>query len=124
MKYSVAIYFCVSKSSPKQFNTRFKFYNDIVTHEFVVKDIKKTKKLNVVDCNIIEYKSSEFNRELFLKYADSQCKILYNSNIKDLDKIIFSFNKKTLDVTPFICTLKNKKKVEISYDKGEIMIND
>ena len=43
-KHSVAIYFCVSKSSPKQYNTGFKFYNGIVTHEFVVNDIKKTKK--------------------------------------------------------------------------------
>lgn len=123
--HCLAVYFYYDSTSLLKKNTfGFKFYNKVITHELLVKDIKKTKGLYVIDSEIHEFVSSDFNSNLFLEFADNQCHFLFKSRIKGLKKVIISFDKYTLNVFPFICSLKNNKKVEISYNNGDIKINE
>ena len=107
----------------------YKLYDHVPTNKEVFDDYKKVKDENG---NPITIKHSDikietftsFNRDTFLKQANKVAVQKFGSEIDDLDELIFSFDKNTMNVFAFDAELENDKEVSISVVDGVIFIKE
>lgn len=107
----------------------YKIFDYIPTHKEVFDYFKNCKDKNkrcvtLIDSEINVEPFSNFNRTEFLKYANKIALEKFNSKIKDIDELIFSFDIETLNVYPFSAELENGINVEISSNDGSFLITD
>lgn len=105
----------------------FKFFEKVPTHKEVYAYFKTIKDehgnpliLNATTIHVEEL--SDFNRDLFLEKANEVAIRTFGSPIKELDDMMFSFDKHNLSVFKFEAELENGMEVSIQTVDGMIVI--
>lgn len=105
----------------------FKFFEEVPTHKQVYAYFKTVKDENgnpiiLNDTSIHVEEVSDFNRDLFLEKANEIAIRTFGSPIKELDDMMFSFDKNSLSVFKFEAELENGMEVSIQTVDGMIVI--
>lgn len=105
----------------------FKFFEEVPTHKQVYAYFKTVKDENgnpiiLNDTSIHVEEESDFNRDLFLEKANEIAIRTFGSPIKELDDMMFSFDKNSLSVFKFEAELENGMEVTIQTVDGMIVI--
>jgi hypothetical protein len=105
----------------------FKFFEDVPTHKEVYAYFRSCKDKNgnpmtLKDATIHIEKVSNFDRELFLEKANEIAMNQFGSPIKELDDLMFAYDKENLSVFKFEAELENGMEVSIEATDGVIII--
>jgi hypothetical protein len=105
----------------------FKFFEEVPTHKEVYAYFRSVKDENgnpitLKDTTIHVEEVTDFDRDLFLEKCNEVAISTFGSPIKELDDMMFSFDKNNLSVFKFEAELENGMDVSIQTVDGMIII--
>jgi len=108
-------------------NKVFKFFEEVPTHKEVYAYFRTVKDehgnpITLKDTTIHVEEITDFDRESFLEKANEVAISTFGSPIKELDDMMFSFDKHNLSVFKFEAELENGMEVSIQTVDGVIVI--
>jgi hypothetical protein len=105
----------------------FKFFEEVPTHKEVYAYFRSVKDENgnpitLKDTTIHVEEVTDFDRDLFLEKCNEVAISTFGSPIKELDDMMFSFDKNNLSVFKFEAELENGTEVSIQTVDGVIVM--